>query len=116
MEAAPSGPFLVGQVSADRPPSYMAQNDYSRPWSVAAFELCLMFHAEARSRHRVEALVADRLVTHLAAAVRACIDPAKCSLDGVELTAHGLDDRQVLLAFECLGTDVGLMLVDDRQL
>src|SRR6266550_2930163 len=76
----------------------------------------LMLEAEARRGHGLEALLGNGLAVELARAVGAVVEAPQGVLDVGQLGVDLLEDRQVLLALERLGADVGLVLVDVGQL
>src|SRR5438094_107116 len=76
----------------------------------------LVLEAEARRRHGLEALLRNGLAVELARAVGAVVETPQGVLDVGQLGLDLLEDRQVLLAFERLGADVGLVLVDGGKL
>ena len=67
-------------------------------------------------RHGFEAGVADGLAARLTRPVGAVVEPAQRVLDVAQLGFDLLEDREVLLALERLGAEVGLVLVEARQL
>ncbi len=99
--------FLIAKGMETDEPDGEETAEPRRRAGLNAFGLLLMDDAEARRRHRLESVVADGLATRFARAVLTVVDASQGALDIGELGLDLFEDREVLLALERLGRDIG---------